>query len=75
MTPEQHEVVLEGMWQTIKALHAALTETGRTLELFFDRMPPEHRVRAAEAMDVVNEGLKSCDELVEPMRKIMEGDR
>jgi hypothetical protein len=69
------QVVLDGMWQTIKALHNALRATSPTMEWFFDVTPPEHRLKAAERVDAFNQTLKACDELVEPMWQIMEGDR
>ena len=67
------QVVLDGMWQTIKALHGALAATAPTVEWFFDVTPPEHRLKAAERVDAFNKTLRACDELVEPMRQIMEG--
>jgi hypothetical protein len=67
------EVIIDGMWQTIKVLHNALVSTSPTMEWFFDFSPAEHRLKAAEMMDAFNATLKSCDELVAPIRAIMEG--
>jgi hypothetical protein len=60
------------MWHTIKILHSALTATAPTVDWFFDVTPPEYRLKAAERVDTFSAMLKSCDELVAPMRKIME---
>jgi hypothetical protein len=70
---EEHDrVVMNGLWQTIKVLHNALVSTAPTVDWFFDVTPPEHRLKAAERVDTFSAMLKSCDELVAPMRKIME---
>lgn len=71
----QDEVVMNGMWDVIKGLHNALVSTSATVEWFFDVTPPEHRLKAAERVDVFNQMLRSCDELLAPMREIMEGKR
>jgi hypothetical protein len=68
------QVILDGMWQTIKTLHNALVSTAPTVEWFFDVTPQEHRLKAAERVDTFNKLLRSADELVAPMRKIMEGN-
>lgn len=75
MTAEEDQVVLDGMWQVIKAMHHGLQTTATTLEWFFDVTAPEHRAKAAQAMDAFNAMMKSCYELVGPIQKIMEGDQ
>jgi hypothetical protein len=75
MSDDREQVVLDGMWRTIKALHAILVATAPQLEWFYGVTPDEHKLRAAQVLDTFNNGLNSCDALLEPMRKIMEGDQ
>lgn len=75
MSEERNQVVIEGMWLTIKTQHAALEAVNPTLEWLFDRLPQDHRLEAAKRMDAVHQLMGACNELVAPMRKIMEGDR
>lgn len=75
MTPEQDQVVLDGLWRTIKAQHAALTQLGGTLEYLFDVAGEEHKAKAAKALDVYNASMRDFDALIGPLRKIMEGDQ
>jgi hypothetical protein len=72
VTTNRDQVVLDGMWQTIKILHKALAATSPTVEWFYDVTPPEHKLKAAERVDVFNATLHACDELVTPIRRIME---
>lgn len=68
---DKEEVVLRGMWKTIEALHNSLTTTSQILERFFDITPPEHRAEAARMLDGYNRMMKSCDELIAPIREVM----
>jgi hypothetical protein len=69
---DRDQVVLDGMWGVIKVLHKSLAATSPTVEWFFDVTPLEHKLKAAERVDAFNATLRACDELVAPIRKIME---
>jgi hypothetical protein len=45
------------------------------VEWFFDIAPPEHELKAAERLDAFHATLRACDELVAPIRKIMEEEK
>jgi hypothetical protein len=75
MTDHHDKVVIDGLWQTIKILHKALAATSPTMEWFFDIAPPEHELKAAERLDAFHATLRACDELVAPIRKIMEEEK
>jgi hypothetical protein len=75
MTDHHDKVVIDGLWQTIKILHKALVATSPTVEWFFDIAPQEHKLKAAQRTDAFNATLKACDELVAPIRKIMEEEK
>lgn len=68
----KHEVIQQGMWKTIDVLHTIITSLNPTLEWLYDRVRDSDRAEAANRMDVVHNAMRNVDELVEPMRRIME---
>ena len=71
---EDRDVIFAGFWKTIKAMHDSMQTTAQMVEWFYDVTPDEHKLAAAQRMDAFNKMLKSCDELIAPIRKIMEDE-
>ena len=66
------DTIIKGMWKIIAAQHQVMQTTATMVEWFFDVTPIEHRLEAAKKMDAYVATMKSCDELIAPVRKIME---
>ena len=71
MTKES--VVIEALWRIIKAQSDGMKITADLIEYLFDVIPQSEKPAAAARLDDYHALLKASEELIAPIRQIMEG--